>query len=105
MEQKKQLTKEEQLELEINFEKQSAFTQKEAILIRDSKINMQQQKMLELNIEILKLQNEKINLKVEKNKADKEKQKLENKEKLKAISQKYELEEGWGFNPDTGEIV
>lgn len=102
---KKQLTNTEQLILDLNYEKQVGLTKEEAILVRDSKLILQHQKMLELQIEILKLQREKKEYEIKQIKEKKAKQKEDNRQYTKAIAIKYELKEGWGFNPDTGEIV
>ena len=102
---KKFLSKEEQLQLELNFEKQSGLTKKITIAQQESKIILQNQKMLELQIEIFKLQNKEMKAKTDQLIKDREKLKGKNRDYTKAIADKYELDEGWGFNPDTGEII
>lgn len=102
---KKVLTKEEMLQLELNFEKQNGLTKEIVIKNYESKLLAQQQKMLELQMEILKLRQAAKKIEVKEHQDKRDSQKEQNREYTKVIAEKYELEEGWGFNPDTGEII
>jgi hypothetical protein len=99
------LTKEEQLKLELNYERQLKMNKECMLMERDIVLNKQ-------NIEILKLKQEMIILKIEKQKLaatekrnELEKNKKENRKFTLSIATKYELDEKWGFDPDTGKLV
>lgn len=101
----KTLTSEEMLTLELNFCKQVSSTKDITISKREETILTQQIELNRLQIEILKLQltaKKEKTLTIEKSK---DSIKTKTRKFTQSIAQKYELDEGWGFNPDTGEIV
>lgn len=101
----KYLTKEEMLTLELNFEKQKGKSKEEMIKAKELKILAQNQQILELQMEILKLRSK--DKKIELNVVTKEKDDLKenNRKFTRSITEKYELDEKWGFDPDTGKLV
>lgn len=99
------LTNEESLKLELEQSKQRSLKLEKTLQEKDLAIIAHQKEHLKLKIGLLdfetyKLQ-QKISQKNEQIKAAMEKA----KEFHESLEEKYELEKGWGFNPDTNEII
>lgn len=99
------LKKEEVLELELSHKCQLIKKLEKLLLEKDSAIIKQQAEQLRLKVKLLESEDYKLQQKIV-NKSDQiSEEMVKAKEFHTKLEEKYELTPGWGFNPDSYEII
>jgi hypothetical protein len=101
----KHLTKEEMLTLELNYQTQQSMSKDCMIKERELILGTHQLEILTLKQEVIKLKLEMSKLSAVEKRKELENVKNKHRKFTLSITEKYELDEKWGFNPDTGKLI
>lgn len=101
----KHLTKEEMLTLDLNYQTQQSMSKDCMIKERELILGKHQLEILTLKQEVIKLKLEKAKLEAVEKRKELETVKNKHRKFTLSITEKYELDEKWGFDPDTGKLI